>query len=576
MSATLGAGGDLERLTGRRNILRLPIPAGWDRQGIGRRFFVFPGMSLDEKDAEKLGLGLMQEAGRSLVLVPSDAKEQEVIDLVQRSLKYPTFSADDIEKTRANFVREKKAVAVVANRYDGIDFPGDDCRLEFIEGLPQAVNLQEKFIMSRMGAVALFNVRIQARVLQAVGRCTRGLNDYSAVVVSDGELSDYLVDRRRREHFHPELQAEIQFGIDQSRDQKPEEILENFRIFNRNDTEWEEANKDILIMRDSALQKPYDEMDELQSTVAAEVRYQEAMWQGDYPQACEHAREVLGMLNSSELKGYRAMWHYLAGSAALLAERAGSSGHGAIAREQFAKARDAAKGVPWLVGLSRHVALPATPADSRNAAVLRQVERIEGVFVKLGMAHNRGFSKREQTILAGLSKPETFEAAQQQLGDILGFTTGKVEEDASPDPWWIADDKVIVFEDHAGATAEEPVIDAKKARQAASHEAWMRKHVPEAKDAEVVSVLVTPARKASKGAGPSLGSVSYWSLDEFMHWAHGAIGAIRSIRSTFTGVGDMDWRVKAAEALEAAGADAPGLFQRLQTSKASALMEISD
>ena len=42
MSATLGQGGDLERLTGRAEIYRLPIPQGWDRQGIGRRLFVFP------------------------------------------------------------------------------------------------------------------------------------------------------------------------------------------------------------------------------------------------------------------------------------------------------------------------------------------------------------------------------------------------------------------------------------------------------------------------------------------------------------------------------------------------------
>ena len=44
MSATLGEGGDLERLTGQFNILRLPVPEGWDRQGIGRQFFIFPEM----------------------------------------------------------------------------------------------------------------------------------------------------------------------------------------------------------------------------------------------------------------------------------------------------------------------------------------------------------------------------------------------------------------------------------------------------------------------------------------------------------------------------------------------------
>ena len=42
MSATLGAGGDLERITGRSAIHRIPAPTGWDRQGIGRRFFIIP------------------------------------------------------------------------------------------------------------------------------------------------------------------------------------------------------------------------------------------------------------------------------------------------------------------------------------------------------------------------------------------------------------------------------------------------------------------------------------------------------------------------------------------------------
>ena len=41
MSATLGAGGDLERVTGRQPIHKIPVPLGWDKQGIGRRFFLF-------------------------------------------------------------------------------------------------------------------------------------------------------------------------------------------------------------------------------------------------------------------------------------------------------------------------------------------------------------------------------------------------------------------------------------------------------------------------------------------------------------------------------------------------------
>ena len=72
MSATLGLGGDLERLMGRRRICRLSTPDGWDRQGVGRRFFIFPGMSLEVEKTTELRRQLMCQAKRSLVLVPSD------------------------------------------------------------------------------------------------------------------------------------------------------------------------------------------------------------------------------------------------------------------------------------------------------------------------------------------------------------------------------------------------------------------------------------------------------------------------------------------------------------------------
>jgi hypothetical protein len=576
MSATLGIGGDLERLTGRRTIKRLPIPEGWDRQGIGRRFFVFPSMSLDEKQAAALRLQLMKEAGRSLVLVPTDQMERAVADEVDAELKFPTFSAADIEVTKSNFVSSPEAVAVVANRYDGIDFPGDDCRLLFIEGLPQAVNLQERFLMSRMGALALFNDRVQTRVLQAVGRCTRGLNDYSAVVVSGGELTDYLVDKRHRRHFHPELQAEIEFGVAQSTDMSMATIVENFRVFLRHDMEWEDANKDILTVRDKSVQEALPAMQELAASVKAEIRYQESMWQGDYQQAFDHAREVLTEVKSPELKGYRALWHYLAGSAAHLAAGPSSGGFAAAARDQFARARDAAKGLPWLVGLSQYESAPPSAGDSRNASVLRQIERVERQLAALGVTHGRGYAKREREVLEGLADPASFEQAQRMLGEMLGFTAGKIEDDASPDPWWMADDRVIVFEDHAGATSPNPLIDAKKARQAASHAAWIRMHVPEAKEARVLPVLVTPATKATKGAAPSLTEVAYWPLDEFRHWAHQAMGVLRAVRTSFTAEGDLDWRVKAAEQFEQAGIDAPGLFARLEQAKAATLMEIVD
>lgn len=561
MSATLGAGGDLERLTGRTKIKRLPIPAGWDRQGIGRRMFIFPEKSLNEGDAEDLRINLMKKAGRSLVLTPSNETAEAISSHVADELKYPVFAGADLETGKDQFIATDSAVAVVANRYDGIDLPNDDCRLLFVEGLPRAANLQERFLMTRMGANLLFNERVQTRVLQAVGRCTRGLNDYSAVVVTGEDLPAYLTDRKRRKFFHPELQAELEFGIEQSTGVTANDIADNFDIFLKHDTEWEQANATILEARDKSTQEEFPAMSELAAAVPHEIAWQKAMWDGDFPKAFDAAREVLGKLGHSDLRGYRALWHYLAGSAADLAAHDGDTNFEVQARTHFKSAKDASSGISWLIGLARGGAAP-TKEERDRTNVMLQVERLEAYLLKLGTLHNRAFSAREKEIREGLKAGKQFEAAQVLLGEHLGFQAGKREEDASPDPWWIVGDVAIVFEDHANAGAN-ATIDATKARQAASHPDWLREHVPGSAGATIQTVLVTPAQKAKDGAMPHLARVAHWDLSDFRAWADNALDAVRELRRTFVEPGDLAWRAQAGSRLEEIRADAPGLARWL-------------
>jgi Type III restriction enzyme, res subunit/Helicase C-terminal domain len=573
MSATLGAGGDLERLTGRPKIKRLSIPDGWDRQGIGRRLFIFPEKSLDEQTTLTLRRELMRRAKRSLVLAPSDDAAKAIRKDVTEMLEFPTFSAADLEKTKSAFTTAERAVAVVANRYDGIDFPDDDCRLLFVEGLPRATNLQERFLMTRMGAQLLFNERVQTRVLQAIGRCTRGLNDYSAVVVTGEEMPDYLTDRKRRGYLHPELQAELEFGIEQSTGVDAKTLLENFQIFLDHDAEWEEANEIILEARANATQSGFPAMDQLASAVSHEIAYQAAMWQSDYAVALEAAREVLAELKDPGLRGYRALWHYLAGSAAELGVQDGDTGLENHARTHFQRAKDSAIGIPWLVALARGRGMTPSREEQQNATIMLQIERLEARLSKLGMLHNRDYSAREREIREGLKSADTFERAQVQLGEHLGFVAGKKETDGSPDPWWLIGDVCLVFEDHANAKPEGAVINATKARQAASHPDWIKEKVPGAREAKVLSVLVTPAKKATDGAMPVLNRVAYWELDAFRSWAEKVLTTIRELRRSFVEPGDLDWRAQAATALVAIGADGPGLYATLAAKSASEHLE---
>jgi Rad3-related DNA helicase len=70
MSATLGDGGDLERLTGVKKIHRLAVPGDLNTHGVGRRFFAFPGRSLSATEQSALESQAIKRAGRAVILVP--------------------------------------------------------------------------------------------------------------------------------------------------------------------------------------------------------------------------------------------------------------------------------------------------------------------------------------------------------------------------------------------------------------------------------------------------------------------------------------------------------------------------
>ncbi|WP_314716970.1 DEAD/DEAH box helicase [Sphingobium yanoikuyae] len=542
MSATLGAGGDLERLTGTASIKRLPAPEGFRSTGVGRRFFIFPGLSLEPAECEKLRLKMQKLAGRSVVLTPNDAAAAAIGKQVKELDDFEIFNASDIENSKDDFVKAEKAAAIMAGRFDGIDFPDDECRLLCLDGLPKATNAQERFLMTKMSATALFNERLQTRVLQAAGRCTRALQDRSAVFVTGHELLEYLADNRNWEHFHPELQAELAFGVEQSKDVETGDLITNFKSFLANKNDWSEANASILDDADNYSQIPYPAMDILEDVVAREVRYQKALWMGDAETALVEAKAITAKLTAPELRGYRALWHYLAGAVAWSMSKKSNDSHQQMAREQFGEAMKAAPNVGWLARLAKaESAAEAAETELVDQDAIAQVERLEAVLLAMGTANDRAFEKKAKRTLKNLAKPETFEEGQRELGELLGFIPGNQETDAAPDPWWLGETKGIVFEDHAKGDSG-TVFGAEKAKQAALHPDWIKENVTEADGLDISVILVTPCTKAGTGAKPALKKVHYWLLDDFRQWAKDAINTIRELKAKLPPHGDLFWR----------------------------------
>jgi hypothetical protein len=86
MSATLGEGGDLERITGLTDIVRLPIPPGWDKRSTGRRLILFPNLLVSD-DAQAFYDEIIEGASRTLVLV----REKRLWPVAMSALKLATL-----------------------------------------------------------------------------------------------------------------------------------------------------------------------------------------------------------------------------------------------------------------------------------------------------------------------------------------------------------------------------------------------------------------------------------------------------------------------------------------------------
>lgn len=403
MSATLGEGGELERLCGVEKIARLPVLEGWDQQGIGRRLFFFLERSLDEKSATDLAIDMIKETSRSLVLVPDDKLAATFKNKFPQNSGYKVFETSEIEQSKQPFIAEAKAVAVIANRYDGIDLAGDECRLMVVNGLQRATHLQEKFVVTRMPASILFMDRILTRIVQAFGRCTRAANDYAAIIILGEELNNFLLDKDRRPFLHPEIQAELVFGIEQSKDIEHLDFLDNLRIFLEHKQEWNDVEEDIITRRASLPQTKLPGIDKLNAAVVHEVRYQYALWSGNFEKAVEESRAVVTALSGNEVQGYRAFWYYLTGSAAWLAASNGITSIESVARDFFSRAASTTNSVRWLFELSRLSSTEIQPDQVEASRLAAVIEGLEAQLSRLGTVNDKKFEAEIKDILEKLN-----------------------------------------------------------------------------------------------------------------------------------------------------------------------------
>lgn len=311
LSATLGSAGELERAFSRPSITRLRLAPEAAKPRSGRRFVLFPQLS-QGADPNELAKQILALADRAIVLTPSD----RAIDLAESEIVPDSWTAirkDAVADSFEPFAAASRVACILANRYDGIDLPGEACRVVALYGLPRATTLHEEFLSTRARSSMALDERVRARVVQGTGRCTRGPRDWAVVVIADAETTSYLSRPEVIESLDEDLQAEIQFGLEQS-EAPAADLLDNVRIFLLREPAWQtQAEPTIAELRSAARVTLPATSAGLLAAAPHEVRAAESSWNGDFNAAGESDHQAADALSSlPDAKGYRALQLFLA------------------------------------------------------------------------------------------------------------------------------------------------------------------------------------------------------------------------------------------------------------------------
>lgn len=435
LSATLGDAGDLERSFGQPGVKRLTLPATAPEPRSGRRFVLFPDL-MTGVGADALTQKIAAMAGKALVLAPDSATARATAGLIAQP-GWPLLTKDHVKHGMGPFVELEHAVCALASRYDGLDLPHEACRLVVMERVPDRDHLQERFLSSQVRAGAALSERVRTRVVQGLGRCTRGSTDWALVVVRGEELTRYLLRQETQSALSAELQAEIRFGAENSRDSTEANALDNVRIFldQERTPQWREQAEPYLAQLRSELGRtPPDGSPALASGVAAEIEACALAGHGRWAEASAQAQRVAQKLShgGEATRGYRAFWLLLAGMWAYRAAAVGDDIGLIATAHQLVRQADQTSPGTWVRSLPPLPDMPASALPPQDDIAVAAVTHL------LGRIAPGKLEIRLADMVTGLSAVShtAYEPALTELGVFLGAEAAKPRGSGRCDSNW--------------------------------------------------------------------------------------------------------------------------------------------
>ena len=155
------------------------------------------------------------EEGNNVVILVSSFNEK-IINEWKKVGAQVARRTDIIEKV-AMLSQTNNNLLVFANRYDGIDLKGDQCRILVIDGLPGGTSLFDKFVNNVRSSSKIIRAIQSQRIEQGIGRSTRSSNDYSVVIILGDDLVTFMSMNDNKALLSPQTKMQVDIGLNFSK-----------------------------------------------------------------------------------------------------------------------------------------------------------------------------------------------------------------------------------------------------------------------------------------------------------------------------------------------------------------------
>ena len=477
LSATLSASDSFVRAFGRQPDKKVSPPT---TAGECERMILIPSM-VEAIDDELASAKEVIRNHKALILVPSFARAEEWIDA--SSLPTKENAPEVIDSFRK---ADPPTKLTLAARYDGIDLPGDTCRMMVLDELPAGAGALERFQRNQLNMQNSLRSLLATRIVQSLGRISRGMSDHGVVLLTGKGLIEWIIVPRNQLLLPKFLQNQIKIGEEISKGTQSEDGLCSAAA-----SCLERASNWIQFYTESMRNLPPQNniigQDKALEISLAEARFGRALWRRDYQSAARALDAILEV--AFEFSRPSGEWLCLWLGYALELD-----GDRERAYDYYRRSYMSQPNMPR----------PAPDPSYYSATVPTQVIRVsEQMRVgSSGLVRVPLRLSQDLQFLSGGGSSGQVEEAMRCLGQYLGFVSTRPDHEfgTGPDVLWLADDVCAICIE-VKSNKDSLVYRKAEVSQLHSHVQWVKdRH----EDIEIIPIFVGPTLLASKDANPSV------------------------------------------------------------------------